>query len=339
MSETKSRKRRSPIVRALEALTGSRSLLVSGHVRPDGDAIGSAVALGHLLSRHGGRVTVCADPAHLGSPRFLRDCGPLVSPAAAAGGDYDTLAVLDCGAFDRIPEPLHPLARRLPLVNVDHHRTNDRFGAVNWIDAAASSTSEMIWKLAKRAGWRLDRAAAEALWVGLITDTGRFAHDQTRPSTLRCGASLLNHGVRTAWINDRLYGFFSREVLELKRRAFNTLAVWRGGDVALVTLTDRDFTETGCVKADAEDVVEIPRSLAGSRVALFFYEGKPDEGVTRLSIRTRAPIEATWLAQRFGGGGHARAAGCTIHAPLAQAIHRVQAVVDEWLDAIPSETE
>ncbi len=339
MSETTSQKRKTPPIRVLESFSASQSLLISGHVRPDGDALGSAVALGHLLSRHGKRVAVCADPAHLGSPGFLKNCGPLVSPGEAARGTYDAMVVLDCGAFDRIPEPLQPLARSLPLVNVDHHRTNARFGSVNWIDAAASSTSEMIWKLATRARWKLDRAAAEALWVGLITDTGRFAHDQTKPSTLRCGADLLKHGVRTAWINDRLYGFFSREVLELKRRAYNSLVFWRGGDVALVALTDRDFVETGCVKADAEDVIEIPRSLAGSRVALFFYEGKTTEGVTRLSIRTRAPIDATLLAQRFGGGGHARAAGCTVNAPLAEAITRVQAAVGEWLDALPPETE
>ncbi|MEI8353089.1 MAG: bifunctional oligoribonuclease/PAP phosphatase NrnA [Lentisphaerota bacterium] len=337
MSATDTLKKKTPILRALDALSGAKSLLISGHVRPDGDALGSAVALGRLLARSGNRITVCADPTHLGSPGFLKSAGPLVSPADAASGAYDLMVVLDCGALDRIPEPLQPLARNLPLLNIDHHRTNDRFGTLNWIDAAASSTSEMIWKLAKRAGWHLDRAAAEALWVGLITDTGRFAHDQTRPSTLRCGADLLKHGVRTAWINDRLYGFFSREVLELKRRAFNTLAVWRGGDVAVISLTDRDFSETGCVKADAEDVIEIPRSLAGSRVALFFYEGNPDEKVTRLSIRTRGPIEATALAQRFGGGGHARAAGCTIHAPLAEAITCVQAAVDEWLATCPSE--
>ncbi len=329
--------RKTPIIRAMEALSGAESLLISGHVRPDGDALGSTLALGRLLTRHGNRITVCADPTLLGSPGFLSSCGPLVSPAKVAGNTYDLMVVLDCGAFDRIPEPLQPLARNVPLLNIDHHRTNSRFGAINWIDAAASSTSEMIWKLAKRAGWHLDRAVAEALWVGLITDTGRFAHDQTRPSTLRCGADLLKHGVRTAWINDRLYGFFSREVLELKRRAFNTLDAWRGGDVAVISLTDRDFSETGCIKADAEDVIEIPRSLAGSRIALFFYEGKPSEKVTRLSIRTRAPIDATTLAQRFGGGGHARAAGCTLNAPLAQAITCVKAAVDEWLDASPPE--
>ena len=331
-------KRKMPIARVLEVLADARAVLLSGHVRPDGDALGSAVALGRLLARQGVRVTVTADQAHLGSPGFLKSCSPIVSPEAAAADTYDTMAMLDCGAFDRIPQPLRALAQSLPLLNIDHHCTNTRFGAVNWIDHTASSTSEMIWKLARRGGWRLDRDTAEALWVGLITDTGRFAHDQTRPSTLRCGADLLKHGVRTAWINDRLYGFFSREVLDLKRRAFDSLQVWRDGDVAVVTLTERDFAETGCVKADAEDVIEIPRSLAGSRVALFFYEGKADERVTRLSIRTRDPLDATTLAQRFGGGGHARAAGCTIKACLAEAVPLVRATVDEWLHAFPPET-
>ena len=331
-------KRKMPITRVLEALSAAKSVLITGHVRPDGDALGSTVALGRLLARQGGvQVTVSADPAHLGSSAFLKEYSQLISPEEAARGTYDTLVVLDCGAFDRIPEPLQPLAKHLTVLNVDHHRTNTRFGKVNWVEATASSTSEIIWKLAKRGGWELDRDTAEALWVGLVTDTGRFAHEQTKPSTLRYGADLLRYGVRTSSINDRLFGFFSRKVLELKRRAYNSLDIWRDGDVAVVTLTDHDFVETGCVKADIEDVIEIPRSLAGSRVALFFYEGNTSDDVTRLSIRTRAPIEATWLAQRFDGGGHPRAAGCTVKGRLSEAITRVRAAVDEWLDALPPE--
>lgn len=331
-------KRKTPIIRVLEMLAGARSVLISGHVRPDGDALGSAVALGRLLTQQDVQVTIAADLDHLGSPGFLKDFAPITSLEVAAQGTYDFVTMLDCGACDRIPRPLRPLTEKRPVLNIDHHRTNTRFGAVNWVDGAASSTAEMIWKLARRSRWQLDRETAEALWVGLITDTGRFAHDQTRPSTLRCGADLLKYGVRTSWINDHLYGSFSREVLEIKRRAFNSLEVWQGGDVAVVTLTGRDFVETGCSKADAEDVVEIPRSLAGSRVAIFFYESKPDEGVTRLSIRTRAPLEALTLATQYGGGGHARAAGCTVKAPLAEAIPLVRAAVEEWLAAFPPET-
>jgi phosphoesterase RecJ-like protein len=320
------------MARALVFLRAGGPFVVTGHVRPDGDALGSALALGRLLQRQGIPAVVSAEPAELGSPAFLEGCEAIVPPAVAAAGPCGALVTVDCGAVERLPEPLQPLVKRVPSLNIDHHRTNSRFAAVNWIEERASSTGELIWRLSRRAGWPLDRATAEALWVAVVTDTGRFAYDQTRPATLMCAADLVRHSVRTSLINDRIYGAFSRRVLELKRRAFNSLAVWRDGEVATVALTRRDFEETGCTKADAEDVIEIPRSLAGSSVALFFYEAGGSDDVTRVSIRTRAPLDATLLAGRYGGGGHARAAGCNVPAPLPAAMALVQQAVDAWLD-------
>ncbi len=299
-------------------------------MRPDGDAMGAALALAHCLVQQGQDAIVAAEPADLGLVRFLEGCETVVTPAAAAAMDIATIISLDCGTAQRIPEPLHPLLTRLPVANIDHHRTNTRFGQINWIDAQAGSTSEMIWRLLRQARWPLDRISAEALWVGVVTDTGRFAYDQTSPRTLRCGADLLRFGVRTAWINDRLYGSFDQKVLELKRRAFQTLEYWQEGRAAAITLTRADFAATGCTKTDAEDIIEIPRSLRNNVVALFFYQSG-EEQVTRLSIRTREPLDATQLALRYGGGGHARAAGCTIPAPLAAAKQEVQQLVAAWL--------
>ena len=327
----KKTKVRSPQAALLAFLKRPGLKVITGHVRPDGDALGAALGLARCLAQQGRAVVVAAEPSDLGPVGFLEGCADVVPPAAAAAQNATALVSLDCGTVQRLPEALQPLAARLPVANIDHHRTNTRFGQVNWIDPLASSTCEMVWRLVRRAGCELDRAAAEALWVGVVTDTGRFAHDQTRPRTLRCGADLLRHGVRTAWINDRLYGTFDLKVLELKRRAFQALEVWLGGRVAVVTLTRADFAATGCGKADADDIIEIPRSLRGSQVALFFYEGG-EAGVTRLSIRTREPLDATHLALRFAGGGHARAAGCTLHAPLDAAKAQIRTLVEEWLN-------
>lgn len=305
--------------------------LLTGHMRPDGDALGAALGLARCLVAQGQQAFVTAEPADLGLVRFLEGSESVVTPAAAAAmNGIATVVSLDCGTVQRLPDALQPLIARLPVVNIDHHRTNTRFGQVNWIDAQAGSTSEMVWRLTRHARWPLDRTIAEALWVGVVTDTGRFAYDQTSPRTLRCGADLLRYGVRTAWINDRLYGTFDRKVLELKRRAFQALEYWVDGRAAAITLTREDFVAAGCTKTDAEDIIEIPRSLRTSVVALFFYQSG-EEQVTRLSIRTREPLDATHLALRFGGGGHARAAGCTIHAPLDVARAQVRKLVEEWL--------
>jgi phosphoesterase RecJ-like protein len=310
-------------------IEGAGRIVVSGHARPDGDALGAALALGRCLAAAGRDAIVAGRPEELGAAGFLDGCAALVRPEEAASG-ASLLVAVDCGDVERLPEPLRPLSGRIEVVNIDHHPTNARFGTWNWVDPAASSCGEMVWRLVRRAGWPLDRSAAEALWVAVVTDTGRFAYDSTRPATLRCAADLLRCGVRTSWINDRLYGQFERRVLELRRRAYDTLEVWAGGLVACVTLTARDFAETGCSRADAEDVVDIPRSLRGSLGSLFFYEaGEP--GTTRVSIRARPPLDATVLAMPFGGGGHRGAAGCTVDAPLADAKRLLFAAVGDWL--------
>ena len=315
----------------MRTFTQARSVLISGHEHTDGDSLGSMIALAHLLDRRGVKAVAAGDRNALGSPGFLRGAERLVPPETAARGRCDLLVTLDCGALDRLPVPLQKLARTRPVVNIDHHVTNTRFGTLNWVDAKASSTGELVWRLARKAKWPLDDIAAEALWVSIITDTGRFAYDSTKPATLRCAADLLRHGVRTAFINDKIYASFSATNVELKRRAYKTLTILHGGEIAAVWLTKKDFGETRGTKADAEDVIDIPRNLAGNRVALFFYESGDGASETRVSIRTREPLDATALAKRFGGGGHARAAGCTVNAPLAQSRKIVLKAVKEWL--------
>lgn len=315
----------------LAAIGQANSILVTGHVRPDGDSLGCMIALAHLLNRAGIKAVATAERKGLGGPGFLVGVEKLVSPESAAKKRFDLIVSVDCGTFERLPEAIQPLAKKLPVINIDHHRTNTLFGTLNWIEGRVSSTGEMIWRLARKAGWQLDAIAAEALWVAIITDSGRFAYDQTTPATLRCGADLLRYGVRTALINDKLYCSFSRISMELKRRAFRTLTVSESNEIASVTLTGQDFEETGGTKADAEDVIEIPRSLIGNRVALFFYGSEDDNAETRVSIRTRAPLDATVLAKQFSGGGHARAAGCTVHEPLSQAKKTVQKAIAKWL--------
>lgn len=317
------------------AFKDAQSIVVSGHIRPDGDSLGSMIALTHLLNRKGIKAVAAGEGKGLGGPGFLRGVERLIPPDDAAKGKHDLLVTVDCGALDRLPDPLQELAQRCTVVNIDHHLTNTRFGMFNWVDAKASSTGELIWRLARKAKWLLDDIAAEALWVAVVTDTGRFAYDMTKPATLRCGADLLRYGVRTSYINDRLYASFSATNIELKRRAFQTLTVINGGEIAAVSLTGKDFEETDGAKADAEDVIDIPRNLAGNRVALFFYGNEEDASETRVSIRTREPLDATVLAQGFGGGGHARAGGCTIMKPLSQARTLMLKTVVEWLQNQP----
>ena len=307
-----------PMQSVLDRLLAAKRVVVTAHIRPDGDALGSALALGGLLRRQGKTVQVALDRDEIGVAGVLVGPHDLV-PTTEADPRADLLAVVDCAVKHRMPEALSPWVGRLPTVNIDHHPTNTRFGNAQWIDAHASSTGELIWRLARQAGWTMDRKIAEALWVALITDTGRFAYEATSPTTLTCASDLLTYGVRTAWLNEQIYSIFDWRVLQLRKRAYASLETWQGGRVSVVSLGHDDFAATGCTKADAEDIIEIPRSLRGSQIALFLYETEPEAVQTRVSIRTRPPLDAILLAKRYGGGGHHRAAGANVPGGLAAA--------------------
>ncbi len=314
-------------------VSGARRVLISGHLSPDGDSLGSMLAMARLLNAAGIEAHATADVNALGKPGFLEGSKDLIPVRKLKhAGKFDLFIAVDCANFDRMPPEVRPVAEKLPKLCIDHHLTNDAtFGDVQIVDPEASSAGEIVWRFAKWMEWKLDRATAEALWVAMITDSGRFAYDSTKPGTLRAAGDLLKYGVRTAWINDVIYGSFSRKAIELKRIAWRSLHVWKNRKVAEVSLSRDDFRAVRGTKADAEDIIEIPRSVARNEIALFFYQIPDRTKETRCSIRTRGDWDATVLAAKFGGGGHRRAAGCTIKAPMAAAKRRMRAAVKDLL--------
>ena len=318
---------------AAKLIAGAKRVLVSGHLSPDGDSLGSMIALARMLTAAGKEAYAAADVNALGKPGFLDGVEAIVPVRKLRRQRrFDLLFAVDCGGLDRMPPEVRAAAQGLPVVCIDHHKTNDgSFGDVQIVDPAASSAGEIVWRFAKWMEWKLDRASAEALWVAMITDSGRFAYDSTSPRTLRAAGDLLKYGVRTAFINDVIYGTFPRKAIELKRIAWRSLHIWKNRKVAEVTLTRDDFRSVRGTKADAEDIIEIPRSVAKNEIALFFYQIPDRTRETRCSIRTRGEWDATVLAAKFGGGGHRKAAGCTIKASIGTAKRQMRAAVKELL--------
>lgn len=316
---------------AAALVAGAKRILVSGHLSPDGDSLGCMIAVQRALSSPDRTVVAAADPHAFGSPGFLEGAKDILPLRRLRGKRFDLLLCVDCASGDRLPPEVRPFAARLPVLAIDHHLTNTNFGKVGLVDPQASSAGEIVWKFLKHVGAPIDRASAEALWVAIVTDSGRFAYDSTRPDTMLAAADLLRHGVRTALINDILYCSFKAKSIALKRRAWRSLHIWKNRKVAEVTVTREDFREVRGAKADIEDAVEIPRSVSGNEIALFFYQLPDRTHETRVSIRTRAPWDATALAGRFGGGGHLRAAGCTVKAPLSAAKRLVRAAVADMM--------
>jgi phosphoesterase RecJ-like protein len=296
------------------------------------------IALAKLLKNAGHDAVATADINALGKPGFLEGVSDILPVRKLKRQRFDLFIAVDCGAFDRMPPEVRPVAEKLPTICIDHHVTNTAFGDVAIVDHTASSTGELIWRFAKWNEWKLDRAIAEALWVAMITDSGRFAYDSTSPRTLRAAGDILKYGVRTAFINDIIYGTFSTKAIELKRIAWRSLHIWKNRKVAEVTLTRDDFRSVRGTKADAEDIIEIPRSVARNEIALFFYQIPDRTKETRCSIRTRGDWDATLLAAKFGGGGHIKAAGCTIKGTIAAAKRKMRAAVKEMIKSRNSKT-
>ena len=325
---------------AKKLIAASKRILVSGHLSPDGDSLGSMLALARLLRNAGYEASATADLNALGKPGFLEGVKDLIPVRKLKRQKrFDLFIAVDCASFERMPPEVRPVAEKLPRICIDHHVTNDgSFADVSIVDSKASSTGEIIWRIARWNEWNLDTAIAEALWVAIVTDSGRFAYDSTKPGTMRAAGDLLKHGVRTALINDILYGTFPKKAIELKRIAWRSLHIWKNRKVAEVTLTRDDFREVRGTKADAEDIIEIPRSVARNEIALFFYQIPDRTKETRCSIRTRGNWDATVLAGKFGGGGHVKAAGCTIKASMGAAKRQMRAAVRELLKSVNRKT-
>ena len=312
------------MARALLAAPGR--FAVAAHLRPDGDAFGSALGLCHAL-RAAGRE---AFPFGFGpvpdTYAFLEGTAWDVPAEGFEPRPGDTLVVCDCGTPDRLPETVRPFARSMPVLCIDHHEPGEGFPGPCLLRPAAASASEVVFDVVKRAGLPVGRAAAEALWVGVATDTGRFCYDATSPATMRAAAELLALGVRTQLLSEAVWGSFPLRRLRLQRRLLESLRVLAGGAAAVCSLAPEDYAAEGCGPADSENFVDVARSVRGCRLAAFVRMVRPG-GKVNVSLRTQEPFDAAALCAEWGGGGHKRAAGATLGLTLPEAL----AVVSERL--------
>ena len=303
-------------------LQEARTVLTVCHENPEADALGSALGLALALETLGIRATpVCADavpPLY----RFMPEIGRFRT-APDPELDYDLIVVGDCGELERVGPILAAHASlfdRVPILNIDHHKSNGGFGALDWVDPDAAATCEMVTLLVRALGVPLDAvdgAIAGSLLAGLVMDTATFQHPNTTPRTLRVASELLAAGAPLAATSRLLYRTKPDRQLRLFGRVLARLASDVDGLVVWSDLTAEDHAVTGTVASDSEGLIDLLSQAADAEIALLFKEQGAE---TRLSIRTRdGGVDATELAGAFGGGGHARASGATVGLPLERA--------------------
>jgi phosphoesterase RecJ-like protein len=311
---------------AARALAQASSVTITTHLNPDGDGIGSGLALLHALEGLGKRVRFLCPSAVARIYAFLPGFERIETVAdeaqAKAAGPVEAMISCDAGDLERLGWVAK--VARGTLINLDHHVTNTRFGDINLVDVGGESSGVVVERLLRRLKVPLDRRLAECLYTTIVFDTGRFMHSNTTAHTFRWTARLLATGIDAAAINRSLTYTKTPHDLQIQRLGIENLAV-DGEDPRLagIVLSAAAIAAVG-EPEDWGDLVEIPRSLAGNQIAYLLREAKDRKSV-RCSMRSNPPFEVGGVAQALGGGGHLQAAGCTIAGDLANAQREVVA--------------
>ena len=308
-------------------------ILLASHVDPDGDAIGSTLAMAHICEQFGKRV-VCVNESSI--PKrfsFLPGIEKIKRPEQIHERFRYVIAV---DAADRlrlgktVQQLIHPEA---VILNIDHHRTNDEFGSYNVIEPNASATAEILYHwLEHSAEIEWNSAISTSIYTGILTDTGGFRYANTTADVLRIAAQLVEYGASASDIAEHALEATTYEQIRCLERALSTLELSKDGQVAWVSLSLDDLKQIQARDGDVEGIVDMPRKIIGVDVGIFFRE--TSARTIKVSFRSKKKVDVSKIAQAFGGGGHPRAAGCTIEGELEQVkeqvLRRVEAEL-EWV--------
>ena len=316
------------IDRIIETIREHQTFCIVGHVRPDGDCIGSQLGLAMALQNEGKQV-VCwnEDPAP-DKLKFLDSTGMFARPRR--GETFDCVIATDCASFERLGKTGDCIASRKIFINIDHHESNTRYADINWVSAREASTGELIFRLLKIARWPITRPMADNLFTAVSTDTGSFQYANTRPGTFHTGAELVTRGANLAKICDEVYQSYPLSRVRLLKLVYNRFRLTADDRIAWFWLKKADFSRTGSVTSDSEGLIYHIRAIEPVVVACVFEEIEPE--LTRISLRSKsAKINVNEIAAQFGGGGHSAAAGARIAGKPLSVQRRVIAAVKKAL--------
>jgi len=299
----------------LDCIRRAKSICVVGHVRPDGDCIGSQVGLALALQNQGKEVTVWNQDAVPQKLRFLVPADLVQRPKL--GHKFDLVIATDCASFERLGTVGKATEEHCDFVNIDHHESNTRYAKLNWVSARVPATGELIYELIKHAGWPVTPAIADCLYTAISTDTGSFGYPSTTPGTYHVAAELVRNGANLARICNEVYQSYPLSRAKLLRHVFNSFRTTHDDQIAWFWLRQRDYTRTGADTNDSEGLIDHIRDIEPVVVACVFEEMEPE--LTRISLRSKSDrVNVNQIAGLFGGGGHSAAAGARIAGkPLA----------------------
>jgi len=293
--------------------------LIVSHERPDGDAIGSELALYHLLKDLGKKTAVYNQDTVPENYRFLPDSGRIVQEVPKEA--FDTAIVVDCSELDRVGKEARRIGAIPKLINIDHHLSNGVFCENTLIDPEASSTGELIGRLIAYRSWPLTTEIAQCLYTTILSDTGGFRFGNTSAEALRMAAELVARGAVPQWISENVYESQSPAKMHLLAAVLPTLTLDEGGRVGSLTVLRKAFQETGALSEHTGGFVDYPRTIRGVEIAILYVE--QSERRFKLSFRSKGSVNVERIARALGGGGHFNAAACRMEGELSDIQQRV----------------
>lgn len=311
-----------------KAVKGARNALIVSHIDPDGDSIGSMIALGMLLDKMGISPYFYSQD---GVPRVYRFLPGVdkVRNKVDPNQRFDLLFAVDASDLKRLGDKIEPKEISKIIINIDHHPDNTKYGDINYVEKS-SSTAELIYKLTKFLKVKINREMAENLYVALITDTGNYRYENTSIATFNMASDMLRTGVDTHEITTRIYDTKTIASIRVQAAALATLEVSPDRKAAWAVVTQETMERAGAKGEDLVGLVDQIRSIEGVEVAILFRE---DEGKVKVNFRSKEKVSVSAIAKRFGGGGHIRAAGAVLEEDVETVKKKVIAEVLKYLKA------
>lgn len=296
--------------------------LIVSHVQPDGDAVSSTLAVGWLLSRLGKKFTMINEGVIPKRMNSLWHADELINMSEQLPQrSFSRVICVDCADFERVGRTKELFTEDAMIVNIDHHPTNNRYGALNVVLPEAAATAEILFDLLSLFDVEWDVEVATAIYTGLLTDTGGFRYSNTTPKVMSIASKLLSYGVNGPEIAESLLEEMTLPQLNVLVKALNTLTISPDGKIAWVHVTPQHMLDAGAINEDLEGIVNYPRNIQGVEVGILFKQ--VNTGAVKVSLRSAGKVDVAALAQSFGGGGHVRAAGCRIEGDLEDIIIQV----------------
>jgi len=317
--------------KVIEALKKNKRFLISAHVNLEGDSIGSQLAMKELVIGLGKEALILDDDGVPEHYRFLPKADE-ISNDLGTKFEFDAAIVLDCPTLKRTGRVADIIkASNKPVLNIDHHISNESFGGVNWVDSNASSAGEMVFKLFKETGVPLTKEGALCLYIAILTDTGSFNYDNTSRITHEIAGELLGYGLEPALVSETVYERRSLSDIKLLGLVLSTITMNPSGEVAYLEITKDMLRKTGADISKSEGIINYPRSIDKVRIAILFKDDLKSQGMINISFRSKGDVDVNKIASSFGGGGHAKAAGCCVKGSLTEVKRMVLAKAEEAL--------